>query len=163
ALLAVLLVFNVLTRAVLPCLFFLYLSLAVAGQTFMSYQWDALLLEAGFLAIFLPSRSRLVTWLYRFLLFRYILLSGVVKILSADPAWDSLTALYYHFETQPLPTPLAWYAHHLPRPLLVAGTAATLVIELALPFLILCPRRLRMVTGLAFIVLQLLIIATGNY
>src|SRR5690606_15156375 len=144
---ALLLVFNVFSRAVLPCLFFLYLSLTIAGQAFMSFQWDALLLEAGFLAIFLPSQSRAVIWLYRFLLFRYIFLSGVVKILSGDPAWDSLTALYYHFETQPLPTRLAWYAHHLPHPLLQAGAAATFIVELLLPFLIFCPRRLRMVTG----------------
>src|SRR5207249_2378648 len=103
-----------------------YLSLTVAGQDFLGYQWDALLLETGFLAIFfapLQWRSRLgrdgspsrpIVWLLRWLLFRLMFSSGVVKLLSGDESWRSLTALQYHYETQPLPTWTSWYMHQLP-------------------------------------------------
>ena len=91
----------------------LYLSLVTAGQVFMGYQWDALLLEAGFLAIFLGS-SPLILWLFRWLLFRLMFLSGAVKLLSGDVSWRSFTALPVHYQTQPLPTPLAWYFYQLP-------------------------------------------------
>ena len=91
-------------------LYLFYLSLFHAGQIFMGYQWDVLLLEVGFLAIFLPGRQRLVVWLYRLLLFRFMFLSGAVKLLSNDVSWADLTALSFHFETQPLPTALAGYA-----------------------------------------------------
>lgn len=96
-------------------------------------------------------------------MFRFFFLGGMVKILSADPGWDSLTALAFHFETQPLPTVAAWYAHHLPRPVLMSMTAATLIIELVLPFLVFAPRRLRMLAAWSFIVLQGMILLTGNY
>src|SRR4030095_9522512 len=115
------------TRPALVGLFALYLSYVYAGQDFMTFQWDSLLLEAGFLAIFLAGGSRIVVWLYRWLVFRYLLLAGAVKLLSGDPTWRDLTALDYHFWTQPLPTPLAWYVAQLPHWLLVAGTAATLL------------------------------------
>ena len=100
-------------RLAAAILFVLYLSLVAAGQAFLSFQWDYLLLETGFLAIFLtPVFARV--WLFRWLLFRLMFLSGAVKLLSHDPAWRNLTALRYHYETQPLPTPLAWYVHQLP-------------------------------------------------
>ncbi len=163
AFLSCLLIFNFFPRMVLILLYLLYLSLYYAGQTFMTFQWDLLLLETGFLAIFLPSGSRLVIWLYRWLLFRFMFLGGLVKIISRDPNWDGLTALNYHFETQPLPTAAAWYAHHLPEPLLMTGVALTLIVELILPFFIFFPRRFRMVAACCFIVFQSLIILTGNY
>src|SRR5271165_745982 len=151
------------TRPALIGLFALYLSYVYAGQEFMSFQWDTLLLEVGFLAIFLTGGSRIVVWLYRLLLFRYLFLAGAVKLLSADPTWHDLTALEYHFWTQPLPTPLAWYAAQLPVWLLRAGTAATLVIELAVVFLIFLPRRLRAAAACGVLLLQFLIMLTGNY
>src|ERR1700733_993180 len=129
------------TRPALIGLFVLYLSCVYAGQDFMNFQWDALLLEAGFLAIFLTTGSRIVVWLYRWLLFRFLFLAGIVKLLSGDPTWHGLTALEYHFWTQPLPTPLAWYAAQLPARTLMAGTAATLLVELGVVFLIFLPRR----------------------
>ena len=135
------------TRPALIGLFALYLSYVYAGQDFMSFQWDALLLEAGFLAIFLTGGSRIVVWLYRWLVFRYLFLAGAVKLLSGDPTWRDLTALEYHFWTQPLPTPLAWYAAQLPTWLLIGGTAATLAVELGCVFLIFLPRRLRAAAG----------------
>jgi predicted DCC family thiol-disulfide oxidoreductase YuxK len=163
ALLGLLVVVNRWTRAALVGLFALYLSYVHAGQEFMSFQWDALLLETGFLAIFLTGGSRVVVWLYRFFLLRYLFLAGIVKWLSADPTWRNLTALEYHFWTQPLPTPLAWYAAQLPHWILSGGTAATLVIELGCVFLILLPRRLRMVAACCVLLLQSLILLTGNY
>jgi Lipase maturation factor len=144
-------------------LFVLYLSYFYAGQDFMSFQWDLLLLEAGFLAIFLTGRSRIVVWLYRWLLFRYLFLAGAVKLLSGDPTWRDWTALTYHFWTQPLPTPLAWYAAQLPHWMLVAATAAALAVELVLVFLIFLPRRLRFVAACSVLLFQMLILLTGNY
>ncbi len=77
--------------------------------------------------------------------------------------WRSLSALDVHFETQPLPTVLAWYAHHLPRGLLHAGVVATFVIELGLPFCIFAPRNVRRFAAAGFLLLQALIAMTGNY
>lgn len=161
-----------------PCfltMWVMYLSLAAVGQEFMSFPWDSLLLEAGFLAIFLtPWRwrtkyvsrleaSSLIVWLYRFLLFRVIFTSGVVKLLSDDRAWKSLTALRFQFETQPLPTPLAWFAQYLPAWCLKIAALGTHVLELAVPFLFLLPRRARALAAVVTAVFQLLIIVTGNY
>lgn len=150
-------------RLSLVALYVLYLSLFYAGQAFMTFQWDLLLLETGFLAIFLPAGGPVIPWLYRWLVFRFMFLGGAVKILSGDPTWDNLTALTFHFETQPLPTPAAWYAHHLPVWVLMGLAAATFIVELILPFLILAPRRLRMFAGWCFIIFQCAIIITGNY
>lgn len=163
ALFAVLIVLN---RFAWPALFgayVLYLSLVVAGQTFMAFQWDLLLLEAGVLALFLRGGHPVTVWLFRWLVFRFFFLGGMVKLLSGDPSWDSLTALDFHFETQPLPTLLAWYAHHLPQPVLLALTAATLIIELLVPFLVFAPRRARHAAAWCFIALQIAILLTGNY
>ena len=160
---AIAVVFNFATRTSLILLYVIYLSLFYAGQTFMTYQWDLELLEAGVLAILLTSESRVALWLLRWLVFRFMFMSGFVKLASGDLHWRNLTALDYHFETQPLPTPLAWYAHHLPEWMLKSGSGATLVIELLLPFLVFMPRRPRMLAGCAFILLQFAIILTGNY
>lgn len=163
AVLSLLVIFNRCTVPALLVLFGLYLSLFHAGQVFTGYQWDLLLLEAGFLAILLPTGSAVVIWLYRWLAFRFLFLSGIVKILSGDQTWDSLRALHFHFETQPLPTPLAWYAHHLPDRLLTAATAATLIIEVVLVFLIFAPRRFRLLFAWLVIAFQSSILLTGNY
>jgi hypothetical protein len=151
----------------------LYLSLAVAGEDFLSFQWDALLLEAGLLAVFLAPRGilrrrtapapLLVVWMYRWLLFRLMFGSGVVKLRSGDPAWRGLTALEYHYETQPLPTWLGFYAHHLPAGIHVTSAVILFVIELVLPWLIWLPGRWRRVPLVAFVAFQILIAATGNY
>lgn len=161
--LSLLLVFNVLPRVCLALLFVLYLSLLYAGQTFMSFQWDTFLLEAGFLALLLSFSQRPGIWLLRWLLFRFMFMSGMVKLLSGDPSWWNLSALSYHFFSQPLPTPLAWYAAHLPPNVLRFGTGALFFIELVVPFLIFCPRRLRFCAGLGILLLQSCISATGNY
>jgi lipase maturation factor 1 len=149
-------------RAILVLLFLLYLSFSSAGQEFLSFQWDSLLLETGFLAIFLGS-NRIIPWMFRWLCFRLYFLSGAVKLLSGDKTWRSLTALDFHYHTQPLPTPLAWYMDKLPPALQRWSTAGVLGAELVLPFLIFFPRRIRMFAATCMIALQILILLTGNY
>jgi hypothetical protein len=141
--LSLLLVFNLLPRLSLLLLYVLYLSLFYGGQTFMKFQWDTFLLETGFIALLLSFATTPGIWLLRWLLFRFMFMSGVVKLLSGDPNWWNLSALPYHFLTQPLPTPLAWYAAHLPPGVLKFTTGGMFFIELVLPFLIFSPRRLR--------------------
>ena len=161
--LAVLLALNLVPRLSLLLLYILYLSLLYAGQAFMTYQWDTFLLEAGFLALFAGFAPATGIWLLRWLLFRFMFMSGVVKLLSGDPSWWNLSALSYHFLTQPLPTPLAWYAAHLPPAVLTFATGGTFVIELGLPFLIFTPRRLRFCAAWGILLLQSCILVTGNY
>ncbi len=146
-------------RLTLVALFVLYLSLVHAGQIFTNFQWDALLLEAGFLAIFLGDvPSRLVILLYEWLLFRLRFMSGYFKLASDDPSWSGFSALKYYFETQPLPHIGAWYFHHLPEWMLKTGVGLTLFSELILPVFIFLPRPYRLTAALITIALQLLII-----
>ena len=152
-----------------------YLSLCVAGQVFMNFQWDYLLLEVGFLSIFLapvrlfPSKryeERPSPWahfLLRWLLFRLMLMSGVVKLTSGDESWWKLSALHYHYETQPLPTPLSWWANLLPPWFQACSTIVMFGVELGAPFLLFAPRRLRLIGVASLLVLQALIALTGNY
>ena len=161
--LSLLLVFNLLPRICLVLLFVLYLSLLYGGQTFMSFQWDTFLLEAGFLALVLGFATMPGIWLLRWLLFRFMFMSGVVKLASGDPNWWNLSALSYHFLTQPLPTPLAWYAAQASAGVLKFATGATFVVELILPFLIFAPRRLRFCAAFGILLLETLILITGNY
>jgi predicted DCC family thiol-disulfide oxidoreductase YuxK len=160
---SILLTCNVLSRLSLVLLYVLYLSLLYAGQVFMTYQWDTFLLEGGFLALVLSWARMPGIWLLRWLLFRFMFMSGVVKLLSGDPNWWNLSALSYHFATQPLPTPLAWYAAQLPPAALRLATAAVFFIELVLPFLIFTPRRLRFCAAFGILLLQVSILLTGNY
>ncbi len=174
-LLSLLLVVNVLPVPTLAGLWLLYLSVVSVGQDFLGFQWDTLLLETGFLAIFfapgrvLPSfinetpPSRLALWLLRWLLFRLMFASGVVKLASGDPTWRSGTALAFHYETQPLPTPLAWLLHLLPLSLQRFSTLSVLALELAAPFLIFGPRRLRLAGAGLLAALQVLILLTGSF
>jgi len=147
----------------------LYLSFVSVGRDFLSFQWDALLLETGAHAALVSARgardgpSWISTSLMRWLLFRLHFQSGLVKVRSHDPTWRNGTAIAYHYETQPLPTPLGWYAFHLPRPLQRVSTAATLGIELGAPLLTLGPRRVRRAGFWTLAGLQALIAATGNY
>ncbi len=144
-------------RIMLALLWLLYLTVFHMGGPFLSFQWDLLLIETSLLAIpYAPGglRPRFATaappsawstWLLRLLLFKVIFSSGVVKLTSGDPTWASLTALTYHYWTQPLPHGVAWYAHQLPELWQRLSTAATLVIELVAPLLILAnPRRWRL-------------------
>lgn len=171
--LAVVLIAGFVPVAALAGLWILWLSLTVAGQEFLLFQWDNLLLETGFLAIFLaplsltlrsaePPSGR-VLWLIRWLLFRLLFLSGAVKLISGDPSWRNFTALFYHFETQPLPTVLGWAAYQLPTWTQVIQTGVMYFIELIVPFLIFFPRRIRIAAFFPIVLLQIGIALTGNY
>ncbi len=140
-----------------------YLSLEYGGGVFLEFQWDILLVEALIVAAILGVQPRIGIWVTRLLVFRFMLLSGCVKLASGDPTWHDLTALQYHFETQPLPTMLAWYADHLPAAVLHGGVVATFVVELGLPWLIFAPRNLRRLAAAGFLLLEVLILLTGNY
>ncbi|XP_045411280.1 lipase maturation factor 2 isoform X2 [Lemur catta] len=161
-----------------------YLSACQVGQVFLYFQWDSLLLETGFLAVLVaplrqPPQGKqtpkggpagalpheaLPFWLVRWLLFRLMFASGVVKLTSRCPAWWGLTALTYHYETQCLPTPAAWLVHRLPVWLHKLSVVATFLIEIAVPPLFFAPvRRLRLAAFYSQVLLQVLIIITGNY
>ncbi|XP_065496143.1 lipase maturation factor 2 [Caloenas nicobarica] len=158
-------------------LWLLYLSLYQVGQVFLYFQWDSLLLEAGFLAVLVAplrllragsaawrSHDGVTFWLVRWLLFRLMFASGVVKLTSRCPTWWGLTALTYHYETQCIPTPGAWFAHQLPVWFQKFSVVATYIIEIAVPVLFFAPvRRLRLFAFYCQVLLQLLIILTGNY
>ena len=158
------LLFNLLPRLSLIALFVLYLSLFHAGQMFMNFQWDYLLLETGFLAILLAfNGNRLVIWLFHWLLFRLRFESGASKLLSGDASWADFSALLYYFETQPLPHWGAWFAHQLPEWLLRSGAGFVLIAELLVPFLMFLPRRLRLFAAWVTLLTQLLILLTSNH
>jgi predicted DCC family thiol-disulfide oxidoreductase YuxK len=152
-----------------------YLSLFNVAQPFLGFQWDTLLLETGFLALFLvpwrrnkgttgePPPSPLVLFLFRFLLFRVVFTSGLVKIISQDPTWNDFTALYYHYETQPLPTWIGWYAHQLPHGFQEFSVACVFIIQLGVVFLIFGPRRIRYIGCAVLVFHEVLIFLTGNY
>ena len=160
---SLMLVLNLLPRLSLVLIYALYLSLLYAGQTFMTFQWDTFLLETAIVALVMSFSPAIGVWLARWLLFRFMFMSGVVKLISGDPNWRDLSALSYHFLTQPLPTPIAWYAAQLPTGVLKAATGAMFFVELVLPFLIFCPRRLRFVAAFGILILQTCILLTGNY
>ena len=168
----------------LVALFVFYLSVTIAGQVFFNFQWDVLLLETGFLSIFLaPWRlwpwglslrpgsatpatapvSRTALFLLKLLLFKLMLMSGVVKLTSGDPTWWNLTALDYHYWSQPLPTVFAWWADKTPEWFKQFSVAFCIVVEIGVPFFIWAPRRLRLIAAGLLVLLQLAIAITGNY
>ncbi|XP_072922808.1 lipase maturation factor 2a isoform X1 [Hemitrygon akajei] len=162
---------------VFACLWFLYLSVYQVGQVFLYFQWDSLLLETGFLAILVaplylrkwrtaPSKhyDNITFWLVRWLFFRLMFASGVVKLTSRCPTWWGLTALTYHYETQCIPTAVAWFAHQLPFWFQKFSVVITYVLEIPVPLLFFAPtRRLRLFAFYGQVLLQVLIIITGNY
>jgi hypothetical protein len=163
-----------------------YLSLFHAGQVFLGFQWDILLLETGCVAIFLAPAGlrskfladrhppRLAVWLVWWLLFRLMFESGAVKLTwnqhvlgpggSPIPnTWSSLTALDFHYWTQPLPIWTSWYTAKLPEWFQKVSVLFVFLVELILPWLIFGPRLLRSVAFGGITLLMLLIAATGNY
>ncbi len=171
---ALALVADLAPTVMLVVLWALYLSLTVVGRDFLSFQWDVLLLETALLALFvaprhlLPDRasgavSALGLVLLWWLLFRLSFASGLVKLTWGDPTWRHLTALDYHFWTQPLPTWTAWFMQQLPAWLKRVSVLATFVLEIGFPLLIFGPRPLRLVACVGIVLMQLGIFATGNY
>jgi hypothetical protein len=174
--LAVLLIAGILPGPCLALLWLFYLSLSVVGQEFLGYQWDALLLEAGLLAILLTpwglrlgraAGARPPGWfaigLFRWLVFRLMFLSGAVKLTSGDPVWRAWTALEYHYQTQPLPAWTSWYIHQMPPGFHGLSVGFMFSAELIAPFFVFGPRILRRLGFASLVLLQLLIAATGNY
>ncbi|GHC47533.1 lipase maturation factor family protein [Streptomyces cinnamoneus] len=147
-------------------LWVLYLSIVNVGQTWYSFGWESLLLEAGFLAVFLGNARTdppvLVLWLLRWLVFRVEFGAGLIKM-RGDACWRDLTCLYYHHETQPMPGPLSWFFHRLPRPLHRVETGANHVAQLVVPFGLFTPQPFASVAAGLIIVTQLWLVASGNF
>jgi predicted DCC family thiol-disulfide oxidoreductase YuxK len=173
--LSIFLIIGLVPIVCLILLFVCYLSLTIAGQTFLSFQWDILLLETGFLALFFAPASlwlnragqtavpKLGLFLLKLLLFKLMFMSGVVKLSAGDDSWWNLTALDYHYWSQPLPTVFAWFADKQPEWFNKLSVLICLVIEIVAPFFIWAPRRLRLMAAGLLIGLQLVIAITGNY
>tara|TARA_Y100001970_G_scaffold172193_1_gene210509 strand:+ start:1166 stop:2635 length:1470 start_codon:yes stop_codon:yes gene_type:complete len=153
----------------------IYLSFVNTGSVFMSFQWDILLLEVGFLCLlgmpwvsvwkpnsnYAPPRYVIIAGYW--CCFKLMFASGVVKLLSEDPLWYSCKALSVHYETQPLPHRLSWYVHQLPASLHQLSCMIMFIIELIMPILILINRKTRQIAGLSVIALMVIVMLTGNY
>ncbi len=144
----------------------LYLSIVNVGQLWYGFGWESLLLEAGALAVFLGNARTgppvLVLWLFRWLVFRVEFGAGLIK-LRGDPCWRDLTCLYYHHETQPMPGPLSWFFHHLPKPLHRVEVGANHVAQLVVPVALFTPQPTASVAAGLVIVTQLWLVASGNF
>ncbi|MET9216591.1 MULTISPECIES: lipase maturation factor family protein [unclassified Nocardia] len=147
-------------------LWVLYLSIVNVGQAWYAFGWESLLLEAGFLAIFLGNDTvappLLVLFAARWLLFRVEFGAGLIKM-RGDRCWRDLTCLYYHHETQPMPGPLSWFFHHLPRPLHRVEVAANHFAQLVVPFGLFAPQPVASVAAGIVIVTQLWLVLSGNF
>jgi hypothetical protein len=153
-------------------LWMFYLSIVSVGQDWYGYGWEIQMSETGFLCIFLcplldarPFPARPPPWqiifLFRWLIIRIMLGSALIK-LRGDSCWTDLTALYYHFETQPIPNPFSRYFHFLPHWALQFGVIWTFVVELVAPFFCLWPRWGRYIAASIIISFQLTLIVSGN-
>ncbi|MFZ2528376.1 MAG: lipase maturation factor family protein [Rhodococcus sp. (in: high G+C Gram-positive bacteria)] len=144
----------------------LYLSIVNVGQVWYSFGWESLLLEAGVLAMFLGNAATappfVVLILLRWLLFRLEFGAGLIKM-RGDRCWRDLTCLYYHHETQPMPGPLSWYFHHLPRPLHKVEVAGNHVTQLVVPFGLFLPQPVAGIAVAIMIVTQLWLVVSGNF
>ncbi|MFI1029090.1 lipase maturation factor family protein [Streptomyces sp. NPDC020951] len=144
----------------------LYLSIVNVGQTWYSFGWESLLLETGFLAVFLGNDEVappiLVLFLMRWILFRVEFGAGLIKM-RGDACWRKLTCLYHHHETQPMPGPLSWFFHRLPKPLHRVEAAANHVTQLVVPFLLFAPQPVATVAASLMILTQLWLVASGNF
>ncbi len=162
------------TNALLMALLWaLYLSIVHVGQVWYGYGWEILLCEAGFLAIFLcplrgirplPERDAppaIVVWLYRWLAFRLMIGAGLIKI-RGDACWRDLSCMQFHYETQPVPSPLSWWLHQLPPWFHRAEVGFNHFVELVVPWFLFAPRPWRTVAGCFLVAFQLLLIASGN-
>lgn len=164
--LSILVMLNVLPALFLLALTLLYLSYTTVGSDFLSFQWDVLLIEVGFIGVLYAVQSPppiLVVYLAYFMLFRFLFSSGAVKLLSGCPEWRSLEAMKYHYETQPLPNRGGFYAQHYFKKYTKFSTLAVFFLELITPFLIFGGPFARLLAFGFSLFLQVLIIATGNY
>ncbi|MEX0426973.1 lipase maturation factor family protein [Nocardioides sp. DS6] len=152
--------------AVWVVLWLLYLSIVNVGQTWYSFGWESLLLETGFLAVFLGNDRTdpplLTLLLLRWLLFRLEFGAGLIKM-RGDACWRDLTCLYYHHETQPMPGPLSWYFHRLPQPLHRVEVLANHVTQLVVPIGLFLPQPVAGIAAAVMIVTQLWLVTSGNF
>jgi len=152
--------------AVWSLLWVIYLSFVNIGQTFYGFGWESMLLESGFLAIFLGAADTqpqaIMIWLYRWVVFRVMFGAGLIK-LRGDPCWREFTCLDYHFESQPIPNPLSWYFHWLPGWAHKAGVLVNHLAELPAPFLCFAPQPVAALAGLVIIGFQSSIMVSGNF
>ena len=143
----------------------IYLSFVNVGQTFYAFGWESMLLEAGFVAIFLgPRRAEpgaIPMWLLRWMEFRVMLGAGLIK-LRGDPCWKALTCLDQFYQTQPMPNPLSWYFHQLPEAVLRGGVLFNHFVELIVPFAFFVPQPWSSIAGGLTILFQLVLMAGGN-
>lgn len=155
-----------LSAAIWFLMWFIYLSFVNVGQTFYSFGWETMLLEAGFVAIFLGSRSTapsvITIFLLRWMLFRVMFGAGLIK-LRGDPCWKDFSCLTYHHETQPMPNPFSWYAHHLPDFIHRAGVAYNHFAELIVPFAYFAPPPFNIIAGLLTLFFHGFLFVSGNY
>lgn len=144
----------------------LYMSIVNVGQVFYGFGWEILLLEAGFLAAFLGSDQTttpvITLWLFRWLVFRLEFGAGMIKM-RGGRVWRDLTALYYHHETQPMPNPLSWWFHHLPKPLHRVEVLGNHVAQLVVPFLLFAPQPVAAWAAAVVVVTQLWLVLSGNF
>ncbi|WP_327699222.1 lipase maturation factor family protein [Streptomyces sp. NBC_00459] len=144
----------------------MYLSIVNVGQTWYGFGWESLLLEVGFLAVFLGNDEVappvLVLFLLRWILFRVEFGAGLIKM-RGDACWRKLTCLDFHHETQPMPGPLSWYFHHLPKPVHLIETAANHLTQLAVPVLLFTPQPVATAAASLMIVTQLWLVLSGNF
>ncbi len=156
----------------MAALWLLYGAFVHVGQRFYGYGWEMLLLESGFLAIFLAPLLRVgarakhvpalpVIWLYRWLLFRLMFGAGLIKI-RGDACWTDLSCLVFHYETQPNPHPLSWLLHQAPAWFHQLGVLFNHFVELIVPFGLFGPKRVRRVTAGLTIAFQTMLILSGN-
>ena len=147
-------------------LWLLYLSFVNAGGAFYGFGWESMLLETGFLAMFLGGADvatpLLVVVLLRWTLFRNMFGAGLIK-LRGDDCWRDLTCMEHHYETQPMPNPVSWFAHHLPLSVHRAAVVVNHVVELAVPFLYFAPQPFAAIAGVATILFQAWLSLTGNF
>jgi lipase maturation factor len=143
-----------------------YQSIVNIGGSFYSFGWETLLLEAGFLAIFLGNAAIappiLVLFAFRWLAFRVEFGAGLIK-LRGDRCWRELRCMDYHHETQPMPNPLSWLFHRLPARLHRAEVLGNFAAQLVLPFGLFLPQPFATVAAILMIVTQLYLVVSGNY
>ena len=144
----------------------LYLSVVNVGQTFYSFGWETLLVEAGFLAMFFGNAATHppagIMWLLRFLLFRLEFGAGLIKM-RGDSCWRDLTCLDYHHETQPMPNPLSRYFHLLPKRLHRIETFSNHVAQLVVPWFLFAPQPVATVAALIIAITQGWLMLSGNF
>ncbi|MFP5519025.1 MAG: lipase maturation factor family protein [Bdellovibrionia bacterium] len=157
----------------------LYLSFVSTGQDFMGYQWDGLLLELGFVtSLFLPwsldgfgartfpnltTDSQIYLVLFWLILFKLLFGSGLSKLLSKEKSWRELSALNFHFWTQPLPNAGAYFMHQLPANIKKVITALVLAVEILVPFMFFASAEYKLIAAVIILIFQLFIFVTGNF